>query len=207
ELLLLNVFPQKIVERLRKGEETIADEYQASVLFADIVDFTKSTYQLGPTKVVQLLNELFGEFDKIVDCFGVEKVKTIGDNYMAVAGVPIPVPDHSMRLADFALALKDLLLHFNEKHDLQVQMRIGMDCGTLIAGIIGHKKSIYDVWGDVVNTASRMESTSLQGEIQVSEKMALLLEEKFLLQAREPFEVKGKGLMQTYFLKGKKVIS
>jgi len=204
EMLLLNVFPSSVVTRLKHGEETIADEHQASILFADIVDFTKSTAQLGPTKVVTLLNDLFGMFDRMTDQLGIEKIKTIGDNYMAASGIPLPEADHAAKLAVFALAMKDVLHLFNIQHDLQIAMRIGMDCGTILAGVIGHKKSIYDVWGDVVNTASRMESTGVHNEIQVTEKMAFMLEDKFLLEPREPIEVKGKGLMRTYLLKGKK---
>ena len=204
ELLLLNIFPSAIVDRLKKGEETIADEYQASILFADIVHFTESSAQLGPTKIVKMLNGLFGEFDLLTDKYGIEKVKTMGDNYMAAAGVPIPMSDHANCLANFALDLKQALITFNEKNGFSLQMRIGMNCGTVIAGVIGHKKFIYDVWGDVVNTASRMESSGEKNEIQITQKMALILEDRFVIEKRAPMEVKGKGLMQTYLLKERK---
>lgn len=204
EMLLLNILPQPIADRLRGGEKSIAEEFQASVLFADIVGFTALTYDMGVTKMVELLNKLFQNFDDLTEKYGVEKVKTIGDNYMAVAGIPIPASDHAIRLANFALAIRQRIIEFNAENNLKLQVRIGMTYGTVIAGVIGHKKFIYDVWGDVVNIASRMESTSLPGEIQVTEKMANLLEEQFEVVERNEIEVKGKGLMKTYFLKGKR---
>lgn len=207
EMLLLNILPKSIVERLKGGEELIADEYpQASILFADIVGFTSMTYKIGVTKMVDILSKLFDAFDDLTTKYGVEKVKTIGDNYMAVSGVPIPTPDHAIRLANFALALRDEIQKFNHLYQLDLQMRIGMTYGSVIAGIIGHKKFIYDVWGDVVNTASRMENTSLPGEIHITEKMAWMLNEHFDVIERDPIEIKGKGIMKTYFLKGRKII-
>lgn len=204
EMLLLNILPQPIAERLRGGEQSIAEEFQASVLFADIVGFTSMTYEIGVTKMVGILNKLFREFDDLSEEYKVEKVKTIGDNYMAVAGIPIPASDHAIRLANFALAMKHKVTEFNEQNHLNLQLRIGMTLGTVIAGVIGHKKFIYDVWGDVVNIASRMETTSLPGEIQITEKMAHILEEQFDVVQRHEIEVKGKGMMMTYFLKKKK---
>ena len=136
--------------------------------------------------------------------FGVEKVKTIGDNYMAVAGVSIPEENHAIRLAEFALALRQKIKSYAQTNKIDLQLRIGMTSGELIAGVIGHKKFIYDIWGDVVNIASRMESTGEPGKIQVAEKMANILEEKFILEPRDAIEVKGRGLMQTFFLVGKK---
>jgi class 3 adenylate cyclase len=205
ELLLLNILPSSIANRLKEGEELIADEYpQASVLFSDIVGFTAMTSQIGTTKMVDILGHLFDEFDLLASQYGVEKIKTIGDNYMAVAGVPVPAADHAIRLANFALAMKEKVKEFAQQHNIQLQMRTGMTYGAVIAGVIGHKKFIYDVWGDVVNTASRMESTGVPGEIQITEKMALLLEDQFIVEARSEIEVKGKGLMKTYLLKGKR---
>lgn len=206
ELLLLNILPASIAERLKRGEGQIADEYhQASVLFADIVGFTAMTAKLGVKRVVPLLSMLFEQLDNLTVKFGVEKVKTIGDNYMVVSGVPNPSSDHAIRLADYALALLEVLVAFNEQNKTDIQMRIGMTFGPVVAGIIGHKKFIYDVWGEVVNIASRMESTSLPGMIQISEKMAFMLEDTFVLKQREELvEVKGIGLTKNYFLLGKK---
>ncbi len=201
EMLLLNVLPKPIAERLKNGEEQIADEFsQASVMFADIVGFTQMTASLGAKVVVPLLNSLFESFDNLTELYNIEKVKTIGDNYMAVAGVPIPNASHAINLADYALAVLAKLDEFNEQHHIKVQMRIGMTFGPVVAGVIGHKKFIYDVWGNVVNIASKMEATSLPGKIQITEKMALLLEDNFITQAREPIEVKGVGVLKNYFL-------
>lgn len=207
EMLLLNILPRPIAERLKQGEELIADEYhQASVLFADIVGFTAMTFKIGTTQMVRMLNALFAEFDRLSEQYGVEKVKTIGDNYMAVGGIPTPVSDHAIRLAHFALALQEKLKEFNQKEHSAFELRIGMSCGNVIAGIIGHKKFIYDVWGDAVNMASRMQSTGKPGEIQITDKMAVMLEEQFEIEAGPEVEIKGKGPMKPYILKGKRAI-
>lgn len=205
EMLLLNILPSPIADRLKGGEEPIADEYpQASVLFADIVGFTELTYKLGAKKMVAILNELFAELDLLTEKFGVEKIKTIGDNYMAVSGIPIPTTDHAIRLADYALAVRVQVEEFNKKRDMHLQVRIGMTYGTVIAGVIGHKKFIYDLWGDVINIASRMESTGVEGEIQITEKMAMMLDELFVIECRGDIDVKGRGIMKTFFLKSRK---
>ena len=205
ELLLLNIFPASIAYRLKHGEEQIADEFQqASVMFADIVGFTLMTTILGVKKIVPMLNSLFEEFDNLTEIYSVEKVKTMGDNYMAVSGVPVPNTEHAVNLADYAVALLDKLVGFNKKYNTNIQMRVGMTFGPVVAGVIGHKKFIYDVWGDVVNVASRMESTSLPGKIQITEKMAALLEDDFIIEERDPFKVKGVGILRNYFLIGRK---
>ncbi|MBM3207299.1 MAG: adenylate/guanylate cyclase domain-containing protein [Chlamydiae bacterium] len=205
EHLLLNILPPSIAERLKSGEEKITDEYpQASVLFTDIVGFTEKTEEIGPSNMVEILNEIFDIYDELCEEFKVEKVKTIGDSYMAVCGVPIPRADHAIVLADFSLALKEATEQYAKRKNLPISIRIGMTFGKVFAGIIGRKKFIYDIWGDVVNTASRMESTGIPGEIQVTDKMASILEEQFILSAREPIQVKGKGIMHTYILKSRK---
>lgn len=201
EILLLNILPASIAERLKHGEEQIADEFpRASVMFADIVGFTSMTATLGVKQMVPILNQLFEDFDNLTEQYEVEKVKTIGDNYMAVSGVPIPSAEHAQNLADYALAILTKLTEFNTRNNTNIQMRIGMTFGPVIAGVIGHKKFIYDVWGEVVNVASRMESTSLPGKIQITEKMARLLEDAFVVEPREPIEVKGMGVLKNYFL-------
>jgi class 3 adenylate cyclase len=183
----------------------IADEIpQANVLFADIVGFTNTTLKYGASKMVMLLNQLFDAFDLLSDQYGVEKVKTIGDNYMAVSGVPEQVPDHAIRMANFALAILEKVKEFNDTHKLNFELRIGMTYGSVIAGVIGHKKFIYDVWGDVVNIASRMESTGESGKIQITDKMAMMLSEKFEVQERKEVDVSGIGKIKTFFLLGKK---
>ena len=159
---------------------------------------------LGAKKIVPLLNALFAEFDNLTEVYNVEKVKTIGDNYMAVSGVPIPNEDHAINLANYALSILTKLVEFNELYNTNVQMRLGMTFGPVVAGVIGHKKFIYDIWGDVVNIASRMESTSLPGKIQISEKMAMILKENYVIEAREPFEIKGYGVLKNYFLIARK---
>ncbi len=205
ELLLLNVLPSPIADRLKGGEEPIADEFtQASVLFADIVKFTELTYRMGPQKTVKILNDLFDLFDDECEKFGVEKVKTIGDSYMAVSGVPTPSEDHAVRLADFALAIEKKLAEFNQANQFDLKVRMGMNSGPVVAGVIGHKKFVYDLWGDVVNIASRMEATAPEGAIQIPEKMAMLLKDSFIVQERDVIEIKGKGPMKTFLLKGRK---
>lgn len=205
ELLLLNILPSSIAERLKNGEESIADEFpQASVLFCDIVGFTSMTEKIGTVKMFDLLGHLFDALDTLAFTYGVEKIKTIGDSYMAVSGVPEPRADHAIRLADFALSIKEKVKELSNIYKLDLQIRIGMTYGVVVAGVIGHNKFIYDVWGEVVNIASRMESTSIPGEIQITEKMAYLLEELFLVVKNKEIVIKGKGKMQTYFLKERK---
>ncbi|KTC98495.1 guanylate cyclase [Legionella geestiana] len=206
DILLLNVLPSSIVSRLKKGEADIVDEYpQASILFADIVNFTSLTKQLGAKDIVSLLNHLFDEFDALLVEYNIEKIKTIGDNYMAVSGVPNESTDHAIRLANYALAMVNKLKEFNTLYKQNLQLRIGMSSGFVIAGIIGRKKFVYDVWGNVVNLASRLETVSEPDEILVSEKMAMLLEDDFILEPRDPVELKGLGSVKSWILKGKKL--
>lgn len=205
DLLLLNILPEAIASRLKMGEEDIADEYsQASVMFADIINFTQLTEQLGAKKTVNILNRLFAELDKLTEKYHVEKVKTIGDNYMAVSGVPEQTTRHAINIANYALAILERMMTFNQENHMDLQFRIGITYGTVIAGIIGHKKFVYDIWGNVVNLASRLEETSLPNKIHISEKMAFMLQDEFLIEPRGTTEMKGIGTVKTYFLLGKK---
>ncbi|KTD63052.1 guanylate cyclase [Legionella santicrucis] len=205
DLLLLNILPEPIASRLKMGEVDIADEFsQASVMFADIINFTQLTEQLGAKKTVNILNRLFAEFDNLTEKYHVEKVKTIGDNYMAVSGVPEQTTRHAINIANYALAILERMMSFNQENKMQLQFRIGITYGTVIAGVIGHKKFVYDIWGNVVNLASRLEETSLPNKIHISEKMAFMLEDEFIMEPRGTIEMKGIGTLKTFFLLGKK---
>lgn len=206
DILLLNILPEGIALRLKRGEQDIADEFpQVSILFADIVNFSSLINELGAQKIVNILSRLFDDFDHLAEIYKVEKIKTIGDNYMAVAGLPDPAPEHAIRLAEYALALLEKTMIFNEEQGLNLQLRIGMTNGSVVAGIVGRKRFVYDVWGNVVNIASRLESTSLPNKIHVSAKMAYMLEENFVLEERgHPVKLKGYKEVKTYFLIGKK---
>jgi len=205
ESLLLNVLPAVIAERLRNGETTIADEFpDVSVMFADLVNFTPLSERLGPFELVKLLNEIFETFDQRLDAYGLEKIKTIGDCYMVVGGVPIPQADHAQRLGDFALAIRDDFEKLARDRDLDIQIRIGLHSGTAIAGVVGTKKFAYDLWGDVVNVASRIESTGSPGRIHVSDGFMVRLKDSFRFEPRGEVELKGKGRMETYFLEGRR---
>jgi adenylate cyclase len=213
ERLLLNVLPYAIAERLKGRPEVMADSFteviadsfaDVTVLFADIVGFTQFCVGVEPGQLVILLNEIFSDFDSIADHRGLEKIKTIGDAYMAVAGIPVPVADHVMRAAHMALDMMDALAAFNERHGYTLQMRIGINSGAVVAGVIGKRKFIYDLWGDTVNTASRMESLGVAGRIQVTDVTRQRLREQFLLEERGTIDVKGKGEMHTWFLNSRK---
>ena len=217
ERLLLNVLPQAIAERLKKQSTVIADGLlevigdsflpliadsfpDVTVLFADIVGFTELFAGVNPEKLVVLLNEIFTAFDSIAENRGLEKIKTIGDAYMAVAGIPVPAADHVARAAHMALDMIDALDAFNERNGYTLQMRTGINSGAVVAGVIGKRKFIYDLWGDTVNTASRMESDGVAGRIQVTDSTRQRLGEPFILEKRGAIDVKGKGEMQTWFL-------
>ena len=205
EELLLNVMPSVIAERLKAGETTIADTFpEASVLFADLVGFTELTAEIGPYELVKLLNEIFGIFDRRLDDFGMEKIKTIGDAYMAVAGLPEPLADHAFRIGDFALAIRDDFARFAAERDMDLKVRIGIHSGTAIAGIVGTKKFAYDLWGDVVNVASRMETNGAPNKIHVTEAFMVRLKDVFEFEEHGEIDIKGKGLMKTYYLKGRR---
>ncbi len=203
EELLLNILPATIAQRMQSGETTIADEFPAvTVLFADIVGFTPVTDRLGPSEIVRLLGEVFGLFDARLATHGVEKIKTIGDCYMVVGGVPEAVADHARRTAEFALGIRDDFRRWSEENGLELEIRIGMHSGTAVAGVVGDKRFVYDIWGDVVNVASRMESTGRPGEIHVSEPTYVGLRDLYKFEAVGVVEVKGKGPMRTWILKG-----
>jgi len=200
EHLLTNVLPVPVATRLKAGEETIADRVNAaSVLFADIVDFTPLASRLPAEEVVALLDSVFTRLDRLVDEYGLEKIKTIGDAYMVAAGVPSPRADHAQALARFALAARDGIA---EAHDPwpRLQLRIGIASGPVVAGVIGRRRFLYDLWGDTVNTAARMESHGLPGRIQITDSTRRLLGGDFDCQERGFVTIKGKGQMRTYFL-------
>lgn len=204
--LLLNILPPRIADQLRNdGTEHIADGFgEVTILFADIVGFTSLSESYSPQALVSLLNEIFSTFDSLSERFQLEKIKTIGDAYMVASGLPEPRPDHAQAIAEMALAMKQELGKLNERQNLQIAVRIGINSGPVVAGVIGTKKFIYDLWGDAVNTASRMESHGIPNEIQVSESTYLLLQDEYEFTARDAIEIKGKGLMQTYLLVGRK---
>jgi len=201
DALLRNVLPDSIAGRLKAGERVIADHYEeASVLFADVVGFTPFAEGLSPQRTVQILNELFTEFDHLAERFGLEKIKTIGDAYMVVAGVPEPRDDHAAVLVEMALAMHRYVAGLEPMEGRKIQFRIGIASGPLVAGVIGERKFSFDLWGDTVNTASRMESSGVPGRIQVTDETCRLLAGRYPFQRREGFEVKGKGVMSTWTL-------
>jgi guanylate cyclase len=206
ERLLLNVLPQAIADRLKDGPDTIAEHHdEVTVLFADLVGFTAHTERTEPHQLVAFLDQLFTTFDRLADEQGLEKIKTIGDAYMVAGGLPEPRPDHAVAVAEMALAMREHLsavrAPWNGSESLT--LRIGIDSGPVVAGVIGRRKFIYDLWGDTVNTASRMESHGEPGEIQVTARTYALLRDRFALQPRGRIDVKGKGEMEAYLLLGR----
>jgi class 3 adenylate cyclase len=203
--LLLNILPEPIANQLKEGQSSIADGFaEATILFADLVNFTKLSEKMPPTQLVALLNEIFSQFDRLTEKHGLEKIKTIGDAYMVVGGLPMPRPDHAEAIAEMALDMQTEMLRFNLKHDQECEIRIGINTGPVVAGVIGTKKFIYDLWGDTVNVASRMESHGIEGEIQVSAETYGRLKHLYTFQSRGSIEIKGKGKMVTYLLTGRK---
>jgi adenylate cyclase len=202
--LLLNVLPQRIVDRLESGETQIADRLpEVTVLFGDIVGFTETSSNLEPHVLVAELNALFSRFDALCEEAGVEKIKTIGDAYMVAAGIPLERADHAEAIADMALAMGPQLARCAAEAGEALDVRIGIDSGPVVAGVIGQSKFSYDLWGDVVNTASRMESHAEPGTIQVTERAYARLRPNFELVPRGTIEVKGKGPMKSYLLTGR----
>ena len=206
ERLLRNILPASVAERLKRGE-SVADHFdEASILFADIEGFTPYSADKAPTEVVKILNQIFSAFDKLTEKDGLEKIKTIGDAYMVVSGLPTPRPDHLEVLANMALDMPAIMERFQRNGLFDFQLRIGINTGPVVAGIVGFKKFSYDLWGDTVNVASRMESFGIPGEIQVTKEVYRLLKQKYLFQKRGYVNVKGKGEMFVYLLKGCKDI-
>ena len=205
ERLLLNILPKPIADLLKQGQRVIADSAaEVTVLFADIVDFTQLSARLVAGEVVALLNEVFSGFDRLAEKHGLEKIKTIGDAYMAVGGLPTPRPDHAEAVAEMALDMQRELAAHTTATGQELRVRIGIHTGPVIAGVMGTKKFIYDLWGDTVNTASRMESHGLAGGIQVTAATYEKLRDKYEFRERGMVLVKGKGEMVTYLLTGRK---
>jgi class 3 adenylate cyclase len=201
ERLLLNILPPAIAERLRAGERVIADRFEeVTLLFADIVGFTQLSSGMAPTELVGVLNEVFSRFDELVDRYRLEKIKTIGDAYMVVGGLPPDQEGHCARVAEMALELSRKVEGLRMATGAPIELRIGVHTGPAVAGVIGVKKFIYDVWGDTVNIASRMQSLGVPGSIQVSQAVHDRLRDLFRFEPRGTIEVRGKGPMQTYFL-------
>jgi adenylate cyclase len=205
ERLLLNILPQAIAEQLKQGQQTIADNFtEVTVMFADIVNFTELSAKLTPSQLVELLNQIFSTFDRLAEHHGLEKIKTIGDAYLVVGGLPTPRADHAEAIAEMALDMQAAIANFDiSRFSLEAKplsMRIGINTGPVGAGVIGTKKFTYDLWGDTVNTASRMESLGLPGQIQVTPNTYARLQKRYVFRERGAIDVKGKGEMVTYLL-------
>ncbi len=201
ERLLLNILPFPIAERLKKESRPIAEKHnEVTILFADIVGFTPLSAKISPDELVNFLNDIFSTFDELTEKHGLEKIKTIGDAYMVVGGLPLPQTNHAEAVAEMALDMQRTITDFNSKYHEELQIRIGMNTGSVVAGVIGTKKFIYDLWGDAVNVASRMESSGLPNKIQVTETTYERLKEQYLFAKRGQVEVKGRGEMTTYWL-------
>lgn len=202
EALLVNILPATIAGRLKgRKEAVIADKYEeASILFADMVGFTARASDTAPDELVRFLNQVFTDFDRLVERHGLEKIKTTGDAYMVVSGVPLPRPDHAEALAQLALEIRDAAQDLRDPHGRSVPIRIGISSGPVVAGVVGTRKFFYDVWGDAVNVASRMETTGSVGKVQVSQETYERLKDDFVLEACGEIDVRGKGKMRTWFL-------
>ncbi|MCB1192701.1 MAG: adenylate/guanylate cyclase domain-containing protein [Leptospiraceae bacterium] len=199
--LLQNILPLSVIAKLRDNPDTIAENFEeCTVLFSDIVGFTEMSRKMSAYALVSLLNEVFSSFDDLAEKHNLEKIKTIGDAYMVVGGLPEPDPNHAENVAQFALEMQTVIQGFKQKMQIPLELRIGIHSGGAVAGVIGKKKFIYDLWGDSVNTASRMESHGLPGQIHVSESTYNRLKEKFQFKERGMVTVKGIGNMKSYFL-------
>lgn len=203
ELLLLNILPLPISERLKGGEHRCADSHpNVSVLFADLVGFTRMSQGMSARQLVDVLHDLFSEFDQLVAQMGLEKIKTIGDCYMLVGGLPEALNDHAAIVVEAALGMMAAMERFNQVRDTELQMRIGVHSGPVVAGVIGKHKFTYDIWGNTVNVASRMESSGSPGRVHISAQTADLLDSSFVLESRGMVEAKGLGEVATFFVTG-----
>lgn len=201
EALLLNILPREIARILRNESRTIADDFEsASVLFADMVGFTPLSVEMAPVEMVELLNEAFSHFDSLLDRYGVEKIRTIGDSYMVASGVPGRRPDHAKALVRMALEMREFIATHTFKNGRRVSFRIGINSGSMIGGVIGTRKFVYDVWGDAVNVASRMESHGVPGAVQITRATYELIEADFNCEPRGSVNVKGKGPMEVWLV-------
>ena len=201
EELLTNAIPVSIAARLKRGEQRIAESYpETTVLFADLAGFTPWARSTDPARVVGFLDELFTRFDELAAKSGVEKIKTIGDAYMAVAGAPEPHPEHAAAAIGLAGGMLGALAEVRERHGVPLELRIGLASGPVVGGIIGQRRILFDLWGDTVNTASRMQSSGVEGRIQVAQSTHDLLRDTHNFEEREPVDVKGLGPMTTYLL-------
>ncbi|NES94031.1 MAG: adenylate/guanylate cyclase domain-containing protein, partial [Desertifilum sp. SIO1I2] len=205
EALLLNVLPASIAEELKFDLRTIADNFEeVTILFADLVNFTQLSSQLKALELVSLLNEIFSAFDCLTEQHGLEKIKTIGDAYLVVGGLPLIRADHAIAIANMALDMQAVLQAFNQTNQTHLNLRIGINTGPVVAGVIGTKKFSYDIWGDAVNLASRMESSGVPGSIQVSESTYQRLKHLYNFEPRGLIPMKGKGEMPAYLLLSRK---
>jgi adenylate cyclase len=206
EKLLTNILPATIAERLKDpSRNIIADKYDdASILFADIAGYTKRASDTTPSELVRFLDRLYTDLDALVDRHGLEKVKTSGDSYMVVSGVPQPRDDHMEALACLALDITDAVADLKDPQGREVPLRIGLAAGPVVAGVVGARKFFYDVWGDAVNVAARMETTDVEGRIQVPQDVYERLNHAFLLEERGNVNVNGKGVMHTWYLVGRR---
>ena len=208
ETLLLNVLPRSIAERLKVDTQTIADQFiAASILFADVVDFTPMSENLAPAEVVGVLDHLFSHFDTLAERYGLEKIKTIGDAYMVAAGVPTPRPDHARALTLMALDMVEAMRSSDDVGHLGLELRVGINSGPVVAGVIGRKRFLYDLWGDAVNTASRMESHGTPGRVQITRATYELIAGEFDCEPRGTIVVKGKGEMEVWHVRGRRSAS
>ena len=205
ERLLLNILPKPIVEQLKQFQGSLAQQFpEATILFADIVNFSPLSAEISPLELLNLLNQIFSVFDQLAEKHGVEKIKTIGDAYMAAGGLPVPTDNHAEAISQMALDMQQAIHQFKTEQGKPLQIRIGINTGPVVAGVIGTKKFSYDLWGDAVNVASRMESSGLPGRIQVTAATKERLQDKYLFEERGSITVKGKGKMISYWLIGRK---